>query len=106
MGVEVIKKAPALCSKKASAEELRQLFDKDTIFSLPRQQKRLINCLLRAKKPLAVADIIKELGQCDPRGHISRLRQKGYPIGDIWDKSETGERYKRYFIRKEVQDGQ
>ena len=46
MGAEVIKKAPALCSKEASAEELRQLFDKDTIFSLPRQQKRtsLLRC--------------------------------------------------------------
>lgn len=104
MGVEVIK-TPAAGSQQASEQNMRQLFDKDTINSLPRQQKRLLNCLLRAKKPLAVADIIRELGQCDPRGHISRLRQKGYPIGDIWDKSETGERYKRYFIRKEVADG-
>lgn len=105
MGVEVIKKAPALCSKEASAEELRQLFDKDTIFSLPRQQKRTLNYLLASKTPRSVADISRALGQSDPRGHIRNLRLRNYPIADIWDKSETGERYKRYFIRKEVADG-
>ena len=104
MGVEVIK-TPAVGSQQASEQNMRQLFDKDTIFSLPRQQKRTLNYLLASKTPRSVADISRALGQSDPRGHIRNLRLRNYPIGDIWDKSETGERYKRYFIRKEVADG-
>ena len=104
MGVEVIK-TPAVGSQQASEQNMRQLFDKDTIFSLPRQLKRTLNYLLASKTPRSVADISRALGQSDPRGHIRNLRLRNYPISDIWDKSETGERYKRYFIRKEVADG-
>ena len=99
-----IKKAPA-STVEASAKDVRQLFHKDTISKLPRQQKRTISLLLTADRPLSVADIIQAIGQTDPRGHISRLRRRGYPIADIKCKSQDGDYYKRYFIRKEVQDG-
>lgn len=101
-----IKKAPAsTVEASANGNNMRLLFDKDTISSLPRQQYRLLSSLLRAKRPVSVVDIIRALGQTDPRGHISSLRRRGYPIGDIWCKSRDGRRYKRYFIRKEAKDG-
>ena len=98
-----IKKAPA-STVEASAVDLRQLFHKDTISSLPRQQNRILSFLLRATRPVSVTDIIQTIGQTDPRGHISRLRCKGYPIADIMCKTQDGDHYKRYFIRKEVQN--
>lgn len=102
MGVEVTKKAPAHCSNEASADKK---FDKDTISTLPRQQKRVLNYLLASKRPRSVADISRALGQSDPRGHIRNLRLRGYPIADLWDATKERERFKRYFIRKEVIDG-
>lgn len=105
MGVAT-KKAPAHCSNEASANNnMRQMFDKDTISSLPRQQKRVLNYLLASKRPRSVADISRALGQSDPRGHIRNLRLRGYPIADLWDTTKERERFKRYFIRKEVIDG-
>lgn len=77
---------------------------KDTISSLPRQQKRIILHLAKSQEPQSVADIIQALGQTDPRGHISRLRRKGFPIADIRCKTIDGF-YKRYYLRKEGQDG-
>ena len=74
---------------------------KDSISSLPRQQRRILLHLARSKDPQSVADIIRALGQTDPRGHISRLRKKGFPIADIRCICEDGI-YKRYYIRKEA----
>ena len=101
---EVIKKVPA-STVEANTKDKRQLFHKDTISTLPRQQKRIISFLLRAPRPVSVADIIQAIGQTDPRGHISRLRRRGYPIGDVKCKSQDGGYYKCYFIREEVGDG-
>lgn len=100
-----VKKAPATNDGQASAHDKSYLFDKDTISLLPRQQYRLLSFLLRAKRPASVVDIIVALGQSDPRGHISRLRSRGYPIGDVWHTTSEGNRYKCYFIRKEVGNG-
>ena len=99
-----IKKAPT-STVEASAVDMRQLFHKATISTLPRQQKRILSLLLGAIRPVSVADIIQAIGQTDPRGHISRLRRRGYPLADSKCKSQDGDYYKRYFIRKEVQDG-
>jgi hypothetical protein len=98
-------KALAPDSQVASANntECRNLC-KDTISLLPRQQKRILLHLAKSQEPQSVADIIRALGQTDPRGHISRLRKMGYPIADIRCKCENGT-YKRYYIRKEGQDG-
>ncbi|MBO5043963.1 MAG: hypothetical protein J6C45_02900 [Alistipes sp.] len=102
---KVIKKAPASDSPKASANDKRQLFDKDSINILPRQQRRILLFLLTSTRPVSVVDIIRSLGQTDPRGHISRLRRRGYPISHIKCQSKEGYYYFRYFIRKEVEDG-
>lgn len=76
---------------------------KDTILNLPRQQKRILLHLVKSAEPQSVADIILALGQTDPRGHISRLRKRGYPIADIRCKYGNSF-YKRYYLRKEVLD--
>ena len=98
-------KALASDSQTASANNLEsRSMCKDTISLLPRQQKRILLHLANSTEPQSVADIIRALGQSDPRGHISRLRKKGYPIADIRCKAEDGI-YKRYYLRKEGQDG-
>ena len=100
-----LKQAPASDSPQASAIFAEVLDScKDIALNLPRQQKRILLYLAKAKEPQSVADIIRALGQTDPRGHISRLRKRGYPIADIRCKSEDGI-YKRYYLRKEGQDG-
>ena len=76
---------------------------KDTILNLPRQQKRILLHLVKSAEPQSVADIILALGQTDPRGHISRLRKRGYPIADTRCKYGNSF-YKRYYLRKEVLD--
>lgn len=48
---------------------------------LTRQEQRLYD-MLRRGGCYTVADITRELGQCDPRGHISRMRRKGVGIAD------------------------
>ena len=77
---------------------------KDNILGLSRQQKRLLLYLARAKEPQSVTDIVRALGQTDPRTHISRLRKRGYPIADIRCKGEDCI-YKRYYLRKEGNNG-
>ena len=101
---EVIKKVPA-STVEVDTKYMRQLFHKDTINNLPKQQKRVLLFLHSQHRPCSVADIVRALGHSDPRGHIRDLRDRGYPIADIWCKSADGVRYKRYFIRKEVEDG-
>lgn len=100
---KAIKKAPAPGSQEA--REKKHIFDKDIISFLPKQERRLLIHLLRSTRPQSVTDIVRALGQSDPRGHISSLRRRGYPIGDVWCKSNDGVRFKRYFVRKEVEDG-
>lgn len=48
---------------------------------LTKQEKRLYEMLSRGGR-YSVADITRELGMCDPRGHISRMRRKGVNIAD------------------------
>ena len=99
----IVKNTPVPGSQEAS--EKKHIFDKDTISILPKQERRLLIHLLRSTRPQSVTDIVRALGQSDPRGHISSLRRRGYPIGDVWCKSNDGVRFKRYFVRKEVEDG-
>ena len=49
----------------------------------------------------SVGDITIITGQSDPRGHISRLRRKGFSILDEWCQNDYGDRFKRYFLPKE-----
>lgn len=101
---EEIKKVPVVGSQLTSRNE-NQSQHKDTTSLLPRQLKRVLSYLLQAPSPRSVADVVRDLGLSDPRGHISRLRRRGYPIGDVKCKSQDGGYYKRYFIREEVGDG-
>lgn len=61
---------------------------------------RVLLALRTATRPLSCIEITNIAGVSDPRGHISSLRRKGHPISDLWDKSQEGNRYKRYFIKK------
>ena len=72
---------------------------KDIIKTLPLQQKRTFYHLLNAKRPQSAADIVRALGQCDPRTHIKALRDKGVEIADIWCYCKENGRYKRYYIK-------
>lgn len=94
-------KALATDSQMTSADRVIVEHCKYTTINLPRQQKRILLYLAKSAEPQSVADIIRALGQTDPRGHISRLRKRGYPIADIRCKAEDGI-YKRYYLRKEV----
>lgn len=60
---------------------------------------RVLNALRQATRPLSCIEITNIAGVSDPRGHISRLRRKGYPISDHWEKTREGNNYKRYFIK-------
>jgi hypothetical protein len=97
---EVIKKVPAVGSQLTSRNE-NQSQHKDTTSLLPRQLKRVLSYLLQASSPRSVVDVMRDLGLSDPRGHISRLRRRGYPIGDVWHTTSEGNRFKCYFVRKE-----
>ena len=48
----------------------------------------------------SVVEMTTKLGISDPRGRISDLRAKGYPISDIWVTTNFGNRYKKYFVKK------
>lgn len=71
---------------------------KDTTEILSLQQKRVYYYLLNAEFPKSAADITRALGQCDPRGHIKGLRDKGIPVQGIWCYCKEHGRYKRYFL--------
>lgn len=60
--------------------------------------------LLKGK--CSVGDISAALHIADPRGHIRDLRAKGINIADEWAKSEEGVLYKRYWVAKEVTNGE
>lgn len=65
--------------------------------SLTRQERRLYYMLSRGGR-YTVADITRELGQCDPRGHISRMRRKGVGIADKRVTNADGVNYKLYWL--------
>lgn len=64
---------------------------------LTRQEQRLYNMLKRGGR-YTVADITRELGQCDPRGHISQMRRKGIGIADKRVTRPDGVSYKLYWL--------
>lgn len=64
---------------------------------LTRQEQRLYDMLRRGGR-YTVADITRELGQCDPRGHISRMRRKGIGIADKRVTRPDGVNYKLYWL--------
>lgn len=69
----------------------------DTQNLLTRQEQRLYEMLRRGGR-YTVADITRELGQCDPRGHISRMRRKGIGIADKRVIRPDGVNYKLYWL--------
>lgn len=69
----------------------------------PKKQSKVYAMLLRGG--CTVGDICAELHVSDPRGHIRDLRAKGINIVDEWCKGEDGVRYKRYWVTKEVTNG-
>ncbi|MDE7460390.1 MAG: hypothetical protein K2M85_04810 [Paramuribaculum sp.] len=64
---------------------------------LSRQEQRLFDLLARGGR-YTVADITRALGQCDPRGHISRMRRKGIAIADERVSHPDGVTYKLYWL--------
>lgn len=66
-------------------------------YLLTRQEQRLYEMLRRGGR-YTVADITRELGQCDPRGHISRMRRKGIGIADKRAIRPDGVNYKLYWL--------
>ena len=69
----------------------------DVLKILTRQEQRLYFMLSRGGQ-YTVADISRELGQCDPRGHIARMRRKGIPIADKRVSNSEGINYKLYWL--------
>lgn len=69
----------------------------DTQNLLTRQEQRLYEMLRRGGR-YTVADITRELRQCDPRGHISRMRRKGVGIADKRVTRPDGVNYKLYWL--------
>lgn len=67
---------------------------------LSRQEQRLFEMLSRGGR-YSVADITRALGQCDPRGHISRMRRKGVQIADERVRCLGGVTYKRYWLAQQ-----
>lgn len=53
--------------------------------------------LLQQGQRLSVIEITNAAYVSDARGHISRLRRKGYTIKDEWVTTTNG-RFKRYFM--------
>lgn len=88
----------ALTGQNYDARKSDCVNGKDTTEILSLQQKRVYYYLLNAEFPKSVADITRALGQCDPRGHIKELRDKGIPVQDIWCYCKEHGRYKRYFL--------
>lgn len=62
----------------------------------------LVYNLLAQGGKYSVADIAVALHLSDPRGHIAKLRNKGYNICDEWRTSDHGSRYKVYFVPEEA----
>lgn len=67
--------------------------------SLTHQERRLYDMLSRGGQ-YKVVDFARELGQCDPRGHISRMRRKGIKIADKRVTHANGVNYKVYWLEQ------
>lgn len=64
---------------------------------LTTQEQRLFD-LLKSGGKYTVAEIVSRLGQCDPRGHISRMRRKGIAVEDERVTLPNGVNFKRYWL--------
>lgn len=64
---------------------------------LTKQENRLFEMLSRGGC-YSVADITRELGMCDPRGHISRMRRKGVNIANERIRKADGVNYNLYWL--------
>lgn len=60
--------------------------------------QRLVYNLLLSGGYYSAADISERLHLSDPRGHIAKIRNKGYLVCDEWQTSIHGTRYKMYFV--------
>lgn len=67
-----------------------------TVVYLGRVEFRFLKALMQG--PATAAQLCERAGITDPRGHISRLRSKGIPIGDFWVESGLGTKCKRYVL--------
>lgn len=56
--------------------------------------------LLSSGGKFTVYDISLATHLCDPRSAIAAMRAKGVTISDEWIKTQTGVRFKRYFIKQ------
>ena len=74
----------------------------EQIKSLPRQQRRVFDLLCKGGR-YSVTDIVRNLGQSDPRGHISRLRSKGIKIDDERITAPEGVNYKVYWLADSIE---
>ena len=74
----------------------------EQIKSLPRQQRRVFDLLCKGGR-YSVTDIVRILGQTDPRGHISRLRSKGIKIDDERITAPEGVNYKVYWLADSIE---
>lgn len=72
---------------------------KDRINMLTAYQKRVYNLLLEGGQ-WSTIELMRKLNIADPRKAIERIRANGLTISDYWCTGESGNRYKRYFIRK------
>lgn len=93
--MEEIKKAPAPLREETETTQYKYSE------SLPRIQRLVYNLLLTGDK-FSVADISVHLHLSDPRSHIKQLRDKGITILDEWRTSIHQNKYKVYWMGKEV----
>lgn len=95
--MDSIKKAPEVQGTTRATTEYKYSE------SLPRIQQLVYNLLLTGGK-FSVADISVHLHLSDPRSHIKQLRDKGISILDEWRTSEHQNKYKVYWLKKEVRN--
>lgn len=92
--------APAARGKHAGA--YRRVEHKGRDFFLSPYQYRVFSHL-NGGGACSTMELSHALKISDPRSTIRDLRNSGISVGDVWCKTADGKRYKRYFIRKEVQ---
>lgn len=71
--------------------------DPDKYKRLSYQERRLYRMFKRGGC-YTVADMVRELGQCDPRGHIAHMRFKGIGIADKRISRPNGSWCKLYWL--------